>query len=244
MMWPLPALAAWALAWGVFLGLPALGAPAWPALLAATLLGGVLALISQRRWRRVFIALGFPLSLLASGVAGELPAWSWLLPLGVLFALYPLNAWRDAPVFPTPKGALDGLAAQVPLPAGARIVDAGCGLGDGLRELHTQYPQARIDGWEWSWPLTLLCAARCRLQDIPARVRRADIWKADWSQHDLVYLFQRPESMPRALQKAQAEMRPGTWVASLEFEAAGWKPTAVHTCPDGRPVWLYRMGQR
>ena len=108
--------------------------------------------------------------------------------------LYPVSTWRDAPLFPTPVGALRGLAALAPLPANASLVDAGCGLGDGLRELHREYPDARIEGLEWSWPLRLACAWRCRF----ARVRRADIWAANWSGYGMVYLFQRPESMPRA----------------------------------------------
>ena len=39
--------------------------------------------------------------------------------LGGLLLVYPLNAWRDAPIFPTPSGALQGLAAQLALPPGA-----------------------------------------------------------------------------------------------------------------------------
>ena len=31
-------------------------------------------------------------------------------PLAVLLALYPVQAWRDAPLFPTAPDALDGLA--------------------------------------------------------------------------------------------------------------------------------------
>ena len=50
-----------------------------------------------------------------------------------------------------------------------------------------------------AWP------ARCAAQ---ARVRRADMWKTDWSGYQMVYLFQRPESMARAAAKAQAEMAP------------------------------------
>lgn len=241
MIWPLPALTAWALAWALFVGLRHLDVPGSVALLLATGLGGVLALTAGTRWRRVFVALGFPLSLLASGLAGALPAWAWLLPLAVLLAIYPLHAWRDAPVFPTPRGALDGLARLAPLPDGARVVDAGCGLGDGLRELHAAYPTARLDGMEWSWPLRLACALRCRVSGIPARVTRADIWAADWSAYEMVYLFQRPESMGRAVEKAQRQLRAGAWLASLEFEAQGLRAAARHTCPDGRPVWLYRV---
>jgi SAM-dependent methyltransferase len=232
--WPLPALAAWAAAWASFIGLRALGAPTLLALALASGLGIALAVFGTTRWRRLFIAAGFPLSLAASGLAGALPGWAWLMPLVLLVALYPLNTWRDAPLFPTPTGALRGLAALAPLPAQARVLDAGCGLGAGLRELHAEYPTAQLAGLEWSWPLRLACALRCRF----ASVRRADIWTADWSGHDLVYLFQRPESMARAVDKAARELRPGAWLASLEFEASGLRPTAQ--LPGAKPVWLYR----
>lgn len=236
MVWPLPALAAWAASWGLFHGLTRFGAGASIALALGAALGLVLALPAATRWRRVFVAAGFPLSLAASGLAGTLPAWAWLLPLGLLLLLYPLNAWRDAPMFPTPTGALQGLARLAPLPERAAVLDAGCGLGDGLRELQREYPAARLSGIEWSWPLRLACALRCRF----ARVRRGDIWTADWSGQDLVYLFQRPESMPRAIAKARAELRPGAWLASLEFGAPDQRPTAVLRVPGAKPVWLYR----
>ena len=236
--WPLPALLSWGMAWAVFGGLRALGAPTFIALLCAAVIGALPAAASPwplTRWRRAFIALGFPLSLAASGAAGDLPAWAWLLPLGALALLYPLNAWRDAPFFPTPHGALRGLKRLAALPEGARVLDAGCGLGDGLRELHTEYPSARLDGIEWSWPLRLACQWRCGF----ACIWRGDVWKADWSAYRMVYLFQRPESMLRAVAKAQRELQPGSWLASLEFEAALLQPDALHTCPDGRAVWLY-----
>lgn len=236
LIWPIPALLTWALAWAVFLGLRAAGLGAVPAFVVALLVAGVPAWTGRTPWRRVFMLVGFPLSLLASGAAGSLPGWAWLLPLALLLALYPLGTWGDAPLFPTPTAALKGLALKAPLPDGALVVDAGCGLGAGLMELHSQYPQGHIHGLEWSWPLTLLCALRCRF----ARVKRADIWAADWSVYGLVYLFQRPESMARAMEKATAELKPGAWLVSLEFEAIGWRPTAKLETVPGKPVWLYR----
>lgn len=226
----------WALAWVVFLLLRALAAPLGVAMVLALALGGALSVFGSTRWRRIFIAAGFPLSLAASGLAGALPGWAWLIPLALLVLLYPLNTWRDAPLFPTPRGALGGLQAKVPLPAGARIVDAGCGLGAGLQELHRVYPQARIQGLEWSWPLRLACAVRCRF----AQVRRADIWAADWRGFDMVYLFQRPESMQRAADKAAAELKAGAWMVSLEFEVPSLKAQSVLELGEGRRVWAYR----
>lgn len=236
--WPLPALLAWGAAWAAFTGLPRLGAPAVAAFLAG--MGLVVAVawrLPATRWRRLFLIAGFPLSVVAAGgAAGALPAWAWLLPLALLLAVYPLQAWRDAPVFPTPAEALLGLAAAAPLPPKARVLDAGCGLGHGLQALHAEYPQAQLDGLEWSWPLALACQLRCRF----ARVRRGDIWAADWSGHDLVYLFQRPETLPRAVDKARRELRPGAWLVSLEFPAQGLRPTACLESVPGKPVWLYR----
>lgn len=238
LVWPLPALLAWAAAWALFAGLPRLGVPALAAFgLALALVAAVAWALDATLWRRVFVLAGFPLSLVATGWAGSaLPAWGWLLPLGLLLAVYPVQAWRDAPVFPTPAEALRGLASAAPLPAGAQVLDAGCGLGAGLRALRVEYPPVQLVGIEWSWPLALACRLRCRFAD----VRRGDIWSADWSGFDMVYLFQRPESMARAMDKAGRELKAGAWLASLEFEATGWRPQARIEAVPGKPVWLYR----
>lgn len=234
--WPFPALLAWGAAWALYALLVARGVAPWLAFCAACGLGVVLALRAPTRWRRRFVAGGFPLSMLCVAVAGASPGWPWLAPLALLALLYPLRSWRDAPLFPTPRGALAGLARAAPLAPGARIVDLGCGAGDGLRELRREYPHVWITGIEWSWPLRFVCALRAR----DASVSRGDIWAADWSGYDLVYLFQRPESMARAAAKAAAELRPGAWLASLEFEVPGWRPRCVVGAAGGRRVWLYR----
>ncbi len=236
LIWPLPALLVWGACWGVFYGLVAFGVPLITAVASAMGLGTTSAFWPTSRWRRVALAAGFPLSLAASGFAGSLPPWLWLLPLALLLVLYPLNAWRDAPLFPTPSGALAGLANEVEITHEMRILDAGCGMGDALVELHREYPAAQLDGIEWSWPLRAVSALRCRF----AHVCRADMWSANWAPYAMVYLFQRPESTGRAAAKATHELRPGAWLASLEFEVASLRPTHVHACSDGRRLFMYR----
>ncbi|MDZ7864991.1 class I SAM-dependent methyltransferase [Acidovorax sp.] len=233
--WPLPALLAWAGAWLLYLSLLR-AVPPVAALVAASLLGTAASVLGASWWRRGLIALGFPLSLALTGMA-SLPAWAWLVPLALLLLVYPLNAWRDAPLFPTPHHALQALAVQAPLARGARVLDAGCGVGDGLIALRHAYPETRLEGLEWSWPLRLACALRCPW----ARVRRGDMWAADWSGYQMVYLFQRPESMARAAAKAQAEMAAGAWLVSLEFAVPGLLPSAQLRAPGGRVVWIYRL---
>lgn len=236
--WPLPALLTWGAAWWLYQA--ALGWWGSPllALLLASGLGWVASGLVAGWWRRWLLALGFPLALVLTGTVA-VPAWVWLLPLGLLLALYPLQAWRDAPLFPTPAGALDALAQHAPLPAGAWVLDAGCGLGHGLLALRAAYPQAQLWGVERSRPLALLCRLRCRF----ARVDRGDIWRLDWGGCQLVYLFQRPESMARAAAKAQREMAPGTWLVSLAFEVPGLSPSACLPAPAPQgALWLYRIG--
>ena len=234
--WPLPALLAWAAAWLAFVALQRAHLPAAWALVLACGLGTAASVLGGTWWQRGLIAAGFPLSLALTGAAG-LPAWAWLVPLALLLLVYPLNAWRDAPLFPTPPDALNDLPDFAPLEPGARVLDAGCGLGDGLIALRQAYPLARLEGLEWSRPLRWLCARRCPW----AQVHWGDMWRADWSGYQLVYLFQRPESMARAAAKAQAEMAPGAWRVSLEFAVPGVPPHAQLHAPDGRPVLLYRM---
>lgn len=228
--WPLPALLAWGAGWALCRA--AGGGVA--GLAAGTLAGAVLALSAQGPWRRGLTAAGFPLSALALGVA--IPPWAWGLAALPLAMAYPLRAWRDAPFFPTPARALDGLADAAPLPPGARVLDAGCGLGHGLAALARAYPQARLEGIEWSRPLALWAARRCRA----AQVRQGDMWAASWRGLAMVYLFQRPESMARAVAKAREEM-PGGWLVSLEFEAPGLVPVARL---GERPLWIYRIASQ
>ena len=250
--WPAPALLTWLMAWGLALCLrqqaPSLGLAGGFGLASAL---GLLAAAGLRQagWvRRGMLAAGFPVSALASGWADGLlaagasgrglPAWAWLLALGLLLLAYPLRAWRDAPLFPTPRSALAGLHALTRLAPGARVLDAGCGLGHGLLALREALPQARIEGVEWSWPLRIASAWRCPW----AQVRQGDMWRASWQGLGLVYLFQRPESMARAWAKAQAELAPGAWLASLEFEVPGRLADASLQAGAGKPVWLYRVG--
>lgn len=243
--WPAPALLSWAAAWALAWALRQAQAPLWAVLALPTAMGALLALwprVADTTWRRVFVAAGFPLSVLAMGQGGGLPAWVWLAPLALLLLAYPMRSWRDAPVFPTPHDALLDLPAHLPLPDGARILDAGCGLGDGLVALRRAYPHAQLQGVEWSWMWWAVCALRCPW----ARVRRGDMWAQDWSELDVVYLFQRPETMPRAWAKARQSMKPGAWLVSLEFAATDERgrivaPTAQFNLASGRPIWVYRL---
>lgn len=237
--WPAPALLAWGGAWAALRAGAWLGWPPALSLAGAAAIGALLTLPLQSRWRQLLVAAGLPMSWWLAGGGATWPAWTWLTLLLPLLLLYPMRAWGDAPFFPTPVDALDGLADRLSLPQAPHMLDAGCGAGHGLAALRRTWPAARVEGIEWSWPLALAACARLRGG---ASVRRGDLWADDWSGYDLVYLFQRPESMPRAWAKACAEMRPGSWLVSLEFGLPDLVPDVTHAAGPGRAVHAWRIG--
>ena len=70
--WPLPALVAWAAAWGSFYAARGVGLPPTATLLLATTTGVVFSLLGSSLPRKLIMALGFPLSwgLLIGAAAG------------------------------------------------------------------------------------------------------------------------------------------------------------------------------
>lgn len=245
--WPLAALWVWAAAWGLALALKALQAPWWACVGLPTLFGVMLALVprlASSHGRRLWVAAGFPLSLLALTQGAQFDPFWWALSLGVMLLVYPLGAWRDAPMVPTPRDALDALPAAAPLPQPTpRVLDVGCGMGHALMALRRSYPHAHLEGVERSWLWHAVATWRCRW----AVLHRQDMWSWSWADYDLVYLYQRPESMWRAWCKAQSDMKPGAWLVSLDYPVVRDNGRALTeharlTLATGRVVWVYRLG--
>ena len=87
-------------------------------------------------------------------------------------------------------------------------------------------PGARLEGVEIA-PLPAL-VAWLRLRGIPqCRVRRADLWRLDLSQYDVVYAFLSPAPMAALWDKVRREMRPGTLFVSNSFPVPGVDPDRV-----------------
>jgi len=238
--WPWPALGAWAAGWVLLQAASLAGLPGWLSVALAWSPSLALAGCVRGLSRRLIALAGLPAALWLQQGA---PAWIWLALAAGLLALYPMSAWRDAPLFPTPPDALLGLARRLALPARAHMLDAGSGLGHGLAALRRAFPRARLEGVDRSLPLVL--AARVRMGRA-ARLRRCDMWAVSWSGYDLVYLFQRPESMPGAWSKACAEMRAGSWLVSLEFPVPGVAAAHTSAVEGGRArrVFAYRVPAR
>jgi hypothetical protein len=234
--WPVSALLVWFGTWLIYVTLGSAGfVSPWPAVCAFAA-GVMFSVLGSTRARQLALACGFPLSLVFTE-STSVSFWAWLALLIMALLIYPIRSWRDAPLFPTPLNALRDVPPFAPLEDEARVLDAGCGLGDGLLALRHAYPRISYFGIEASWPLRALASIRCPW----ARIWQGDFWKESWRGYSMVYLFQRPEIMRRAVEKAQSELLPGAWLISLEFEAVDLKPTAVVQVSLDRSVWMYQQ---
>ena len=225
--WPFSALGVWLVALLPWAGL----APGPAAAVSLPLLAWG-AWLHRPAWRRLIVLAGAPLALLLQGAS--VPAWAWGALAALLLLLYPKRLWRDAPLFHTPAGAFDALPPLLPLQQGLRLLDAGCGSGAALRAWARAYPALSLHGVEASAPLRLWAQLRCP----QASIRLGDFWQEDWGRYDLVYLFQRPETMGPALDKARRELHSGAYLVSLDFPLPG--PTPMVELPVGRHrVFVY-----
>jgi hypothetical protein len=227
--WPFSALGVWLLAMLPWRWLP----PGAAALLSLGVLAAG-AWLHRAAWRRFIVLAGAPLALLLH--SAPVPPWAWAGLALLLLLLYPWRHWGDAPLFHTPDDAFAALPAVLPLPDGARLLDAGCGAGAALRAWARAYPQLRLHGVEASWLLCWWARWRCPA----ATLAQGDLWDCNWGDYEIVYLFQRPETMARARDKARQQMRAGSHLVSLDFALPGTAPALE--LPVGRHrVLVYRV---
>ncbi|HEY1026324.1 MAG TPA: class I SAM-dependent methyltransferase [Pseudomonas sp.] len=211
-------------------------------LLSVALMQGVLAAgigwrLGLSRWW-LWINLAFLPALLLAQRA-ELPAWLFLLGF-VLLLLVNWNSLREqVPLYLSGRKAQQRLRQclserEPPL----RFVDLGCGTAGTLLQLAGQFPRAQFVGVETAPLLFVLAWLRCLLQENCA-IRYRSLWRVDLADFDVVYCFLSPVPMPRLWAKAQAEMRPGSWLISNTFEIPGAPADRSLELNEGRQTELF-----
>ncbi|MFP4155654.1 MAG: class I SAM-dependent methyltransferase [Halothiobacillaceae bacterium] len=209
--------------------------PAW----SWSLLIGLLALAMTIRWLPVWWwpwPLLLPMAIFwAPSVS---PVWTALVLAGL--ALLQWNAWQErVPLYHSGAGTHRALGDWLQDQPFARIVDLGCGWGGPLRSLGRRFPARAFVGVE-SAPLNWL-VARWRCRNLPnVQIRLGNFWSCPLGDHDLALCFLSTEPMARLWAKASGEMRPGSVLASVEFEVPGVPPEQVLN-GGNRPIHCYRI---
>jgi SAM-dependent methyltransferase len=181
-----------------------------------------------------------------------MPSWIWavLMFFSVLFAAklifvvftgWSIPVTRGALFVPTHRLRIDAALDAVPMRAGDRFLDLGCGDGRVLRAARKRYG-VLARGIDVN-PLACLAARLRNLGDRDVRIHRADFWSHDTGDADVVFCYLFPDLMDRMARKLEEELAPGTRVVSCNFPMPGWRPSAVihPDAPDHRdPIFLYQ----
>ena len=178
------------------------------------------------------------------------PAWfvpPWLsLPWQLVFLVVGPPAlwysWHHAPWQPTPKAELDRLLNALDLAPGARFCDLGAGDGRLVARVAAA-TGADCTGLEIA-PLLWL-VAQARLVGVRgARVRFADIYRADLSAYDAVYVWGTDYSVgaPRFGAHVLGAMRPGARLVSYHYPVHGLTPDREDQGGQ-RPLFVYTIPQ-
>lgn len=212
--------------------------------LACALLQGICAALISRgmgapRWWLVIHSAFLPVAVLA----GRLEiAPNWYL---AAFVLLLLIFWRTdrsrVPLYLSNATTAQALLDLMPVNA-CRLVDLGCGHGGLLRRLARARSDCFFTGIEHA-PLPWLWARLASLALPNVQIRYGDFWRSNLAPYDIVYAFLSPVPMPRLMNKAHAEMRPGALLISNSFAVPEMTVERVVAVPDQRATRLlcYRL---
>ncbi|MDD5175038.1 MAG: class I SAM-dependent methyltransferase [Sterolibacterium sp.] len=240
------------------------------AALLAQILGGIAAaVIIQLAYPQLFtVALaGAALQGVCAALIGHwLGAPKWWLPIHCLFMpavvlasrlnidsnwylaallLLLLIFWRTdqsrVPLYLSNAATARALKTMLPA-APCLVIDLGCAHGGLLRRLARARPDCRFVGIEHA-PLPWLWAKLASLTLPNLQIRYGDFWRQNLASFDVVYAFLSPVPMPRLMEKALAEMRPGTLLVSNSFAVPAVTAERVVELADRRATRLhcYRM---
>jgi predicted O-methyltransferase YrrM len=98
------------------------------------------------------------------------------------------------------------------------MVDIGSGLGGFTLHLAAARPESVVVGIELAPLPWLVSRLRAAWSGSRARFLRGDYEQLNFAEYDLVFAYLSPAAMPALWRKAQREMRPGSLLASYEFE--------------------------
>lgn len=157
------------------------------------------------------------------------------------FALLMLIYWRTdqsrVPLYLSNPATARAVLQLLPAKP-CRMIDLGCAHGGLLRRLAHHRRDCSFVGVEHA-PLPWLWA---RLASMPLRnvqIRYGSLWRIDLQPFDVAYAFLSPVPMPRLMDKARAEMRPGTMLISNSFAVPGAPAKRIVNVADRRATQLF-----
>jgi len=151
----------------------------------------------------------------------EIAVLVWLI-LGLVFLIFGLIPLKGAPWLPSLKPHRRAAFDLLKLQPGQTIVDLGCGDGRFLKAAAKH--GYRAVGYELNPFMYAIAWLITRRYFKRVELHFGDMWKADISKADAVYVFLFDRYMKQLDDKLSAEAKPGLLLASHTFKIPGKKP--------------------
>jgi len=172
-------------------------------------------------------------------LAGRLeiaPGW-YLAAFALLLLIYWRTDQSRVPLYLSNAATAQALLQLLPTTS-CKFADLGCAHGGLLRRLARARRDCSFVGIEHA-PLPWLWARLASLGQPNVQILYGDFWRVNLETFDIVYAFLSPVPMPRLMDKARAEMRPGTLMISNSFVAPGAPVKRIVNVADRRATQLF-----
>ncbi len=208
-------------------------------LAAAALQGVCAAVISHRlgaaKWWLPIHCIFLPAVILAGRL--EIAAGWYLAAFVLLLLIYWRTDQSRVPLYLSNALTAQALIGLLP-PQPCQVIDLGCGHGGLLRHLARARRDCHFLGIEHA-PLPWLWARLASIAQPNLQIRYGDFWQHSLAPYDIVYAFLSPVPMPRLMDKASGEMRPGALLVSNSFVVPGRVAERIVTVADRRATQLH-----
>lgn len=140
--------------------------------------------------------------------------------------------------FPSSKPAIEKVAEILKSRNGI-FYDLGSARGDFLFKLMKQAPQIEYCGLDKSLLRTLVAKFKAWFSGKKITFLHKNIFDANLSPADIVYVYLPKELMPDLQTKLQKELKLGAWVLTNRVSFPSWKPAASYDLAKSEKLFVY-----
>jgi hypothetical protein len=158
---------------------------------------------------------------------GEIPL-EYLYPVFymiIIFISLPLFiSLPSAPFVPSKKTHRDTMIQLAPINKNSVVYELGCGDSRIIRMASAKGAKKAI-GYEVSLPLIWYGKFMCFIQKNMAQIQYGNIWKQDYRDADVLFLYLLPHTMKRVQKDIWSQLKAGACIISNTFAIKGLQET-------------------
>jgi SAM-dependent methyltransferase len=124
--------------------------------------------------------------------------------------------FTGVPFLKSEKEILEKLEKEIDWRKIKRFYDLGSGNGNVLKFFAKLHPEIEFIGYELNPLRILISKLFCSLPNV--KFKRKNIFKADYSDADIIFVFLLPEILEKIIKKFRRELKPHTLIISNSFQ--------------------------